>query len=196
MARVGKRLEALGLLPAVLPLEAILAEHELRMLMKLFGIKQLSYGNLSARRDRASFWMTGRGANKSNLTKIGRDILLVTGFDERSGRIRVSVPPGTDRDSRVSVDAVEHHGIYGEFPEVGAILHLHAWLPGIESTAQSYPCGTRELADEVLGLLRRAPDPANAVVGLRNHGITVTGPDLESILDSIEPHLERQVPMS
>ena len=106
--------------------------------------------------------MTGRGADKSNLATIGRDVLLVTGFDERAGRIRVSVPPGADLESRVSVDAVEHHGIYREFPEVGAILHLHAWLPGISSTAQSYPCGTLELAEEVLALLRKAPDPANA----------------------------------
>jgi ribulose-5-phosphate 4-epimerase/fuculose-1-phosphate aldolase len=195
LTRVGSRLETMGLLPAVLPLEEILSDRELRMLMKLFGIKQLSYGNLSARHDETTFWMTGRGVNKAELRKIGRDILLVTGFDEERRRIRISVPPGTDPGTRVSVDAVEHFKIYREFPEVSAILHLHAWLPGIQSTLQSYPCGTIELADEVLSLVRRAPDPADAVVGLRNHGITITGSDLESMLDRVEGRLVRQVPM-
>jgi hypothetical protein len=33
------------------------------------------------------------------------------------------------------------------------------------------------------------------VIGLRNHGITVTGPSLMRILDRIEPRILRQVPM-
>src|SRR5262249_2807126 len=92
MARVGRRLDGLGLLPSVLPLDAILSERDLRLLQKIFGVKQLSYGNLSARRDRDSFWMTGRGVNKGDLRSVGRDMLLVTGFDEDRLRIRVSVP--------------------------------------------------------------------------------------------------------
>ena len=196
MARVGRRLAELNLLPSVLPLDEILSERDRRLVQKIFGIKQLSYGNLSARRDARSFWMTGRGVDKGDLGRIGRDIFLVKGFDEKACAIRLSVPPDHDPSARVSVDAIEHYKIYKAFPRVGAILHVHAWLPGIESTLQSYPCGSLELADEVLALVARAPDPENAVVGLKNHGITVTGPDLETIFESVAGRLERQVPMS
>ena len=195
MVRVGRQLESLWLLPSLLPLDEILSERDRRLLMKVFGVKQLSYGNLSARRDRDSFWMTGRGVNKGDLREIGKDMLLVTGFDEGRLAMRLSVPPGPDRTSRVSVDAIEHFQIYREFPRVGAMIHVHAWLPGIESTLQNYPCGSLELANEVLALVRRAPDPDNAVVGLKNHGITVTGPDLDTIFQRIAGRLERQVPM-
>lgn len=195
LQRVGRKLDGLGLLPSVLPLDEILSERDRRLLMKVFGVKQLSYGNLSARRDAASFWMSGRGVDKANLREIGKDMLLVTGVDEEAGKVRVSVPPGTDPTSRVSVDAVEHALIYREFPGVGAIIHVHAWMPGIDATLQNYPCGTVDLAREVLELVRRAPDPCNAVVGLLNHGITATGPDLDTLFDRIAGRLERQVPM-
>ena len=195
MIRVGKNLDGLGLLPMLLPLDEILSERELRMIHKIFGVKQLSYGNLSARRDRGSFWMTGRGVNKADLKVIGRDLLLVTGFDETRLAMRVSVPPPADRSARVSVDAIEHYKIYRDFPGVGAMIHVHAWLDGIDSTLQNYPCGSMELADEVLSLVAKAPDPDNAVVGLRNHGVTVTGPDIETIFERIGSRLQRQVPM-
>ena len=125
MARVGRRLDALGLLPSVLPLDELLSPRDRRLLQKIFGIKQLSYGNLSTRRDASSFWMTGRGVDKGNLRSIGTDVLLVTGFDDRRLRIRLSVPQGTDPTARVSVDAIEHHRIYEAFPRVGAIIHVH-----------------------------------------------------------------------
>ena len=195
MVRVGRKLDGLGLLPMMLPLDSLLSERELRMIHKIFGVKQLSYGNLSARRDRDAFWMTGRGVNKADLRVIGKDLLLVTGFDPGRLAMRVAVPAGTDPGARVSVDAIEHFKIYREFPGVGAMIHVHAWLPGIESTLQNYPCGSMELADEVLELVRRAPDPANAVVGLKNHGVTVTGPDIETVFDRIAPRLQRTVPM-
>jgi ribulose-5-phosphate 4-epimerase/fuculose-1-phosphate aldolase len=195
MIRVGRRLDRLGLLPSILPLEELLAERERRMLFKLFGIRQLSYGNFSVRHDANSFWMTGRGADKGNLQGVGRDIFLVTGYDPGRNAMRLSVAPGTDPASRVSVDAIEHWVVYRTLPAVGAILHVHAWMDGIPSTQQSYPCGSYELALEVVGLLERATDPARAVVGLRNHGITATGPDLETLFETLAPRLERRVPM-
>ena len=73
---------------------------------------------------------------------------------------------------------------------------MHAWVEGIEATEINYPCGTAELAERVAELMAAAPDPAHAVVGLRNHGITATGESLTEILDRIEPRLLRQVPMS
>jgi len=196
MQRVGRELDGLGLLPTVLPLEDLLSERDRRVLMKVFGITQLSYGNLSTRRDASSFWMTGRGVDKSSLHDVGRHVLLVTGLDADAGRVRVSVPPGTDARARVSVDAVEHAMLYRDFPRIGAILHVHAWLPGIDSTRQSWPCGSVELAQETLDLVARQPDPANAVIGLVNHGITATGPDLDTIFARIASRLERRVPMA
>ena len=79
---------------------------------------------------------------------------------------------------------------------MGAIVHVHAWVDGIEATDVNYPCGTEELARSVADLVRRAPDPEHAIVGLRNHGITVTGPSLKEILDRIEPRVRREVPMT
>ena len=69
-------------------------------------------------------------------------------------------------------------------------------MEGIAATDINYPCGTAELAGAVAALLAAEPDPAHAVIGLRNHGITATGESLSEILDRIEPSLLRQVPMS
>ena len=69
-------------------------------------------------------------------------------------------------------------------------------MDGIEATDVNYPCGTEELARAVAELVAPSADPAHAVVGLRNHGITVTGPSLEEILDRIEPRVLREIPMS
>ena len=69
-------------------------------------------------------------------------------------------------------------------------------MDGIEATDVNYPCGTEELARSVAQLVREDDDPAHAIVGLRNHGITVTGPSLEEILDRIEPRVLREIPMS
>jgi ribulose-5-phosphate 4-epimerase/fuculose-1-phosphate aldolase len=86
--------------------------------------------------------------------------------------------------------------IYQAHPDVGAILHVHAWMEGIPATDINYPCGTEELATSVAELIDRELDPAHAVIGLRNHGITVTGETLSEILDRIEPRVLRQVPMT
>ena len=76
--------------------------------------------------------------------------------------------------------------IYQAHPDVGAILHVHAWMEGIAATDINYPCGTQELAESVADLIDREPDPAHAVIGLRNHGITATGDSLTEILDRIQ----------
>lgn len=191
----GKLLAELGLQPAPFPIKEILSERDLRHVYKLYGITGLSYGNLSARHDERSFWMTGRGVNKANLKVIGKDILLITGFDEKRERIRCSVPKGSDKKARASVDAIEHLLIYEKFPQVGAIMHVHAWMEGVPATQQNYPCGTIELAQEVLSLVSRAPDPSRAVVGLKNHGLTITGHDLDELFERIKGRLIQDVPM-
>jgi len=191
----GVRLGQLDLLPNPFPLEEILTDRELRHVKRLYGIGGLSYGNLSARKDARRFWMSASGVDKSRLETPGRDILLVSDYDSGNGRMVLSVPPDVEP-RRVSVDAIEHWMIYQEHQSVGAILHVHAWVEGITATDVNYPCGTEELARSVAELVRQAPDPDNAIVGLRNHGITVTGPSLGEILDRIEPNVLREIPMT
>ena len=193
--RAGQRLAELDLLPAPWPIEELLSPADLRHVSRLFGIGGLSYGNASARHDGDTFWMSASGVDKSHLQEIGREILLVTGYDQSRGVIRLSVPPGV-KPRRVSVDAIEHLTIYREHPEVGAILHVHGWVPGATSTEAVYPCGTEELAREVAGLVRDAPEPARAVIGMKNHGVTITGSSLDEILERVGPHIVRRVPMS
>jgi ribulose-5-phosphate 4-epimerase/fuculose-1-phosphate aldolase len=96
----------------------------------------------------------------------------------------------------VSVDAIEHWLIYQAHPEVGAIVHVHAWIAGVAAADVNYPCGSEELAHSVSALIDAESDSAHAVVGLRNHGITATGSTLDEILDRIEPHLLTEIPMA
>ena len=195
IAAAGKRMGDLDLLPAPFPVHEFLDERDLRHVMRLYQVGGLSYGNLSARKDADRFWMSASGVDKTQLEQPGRDILLVTGYDEPNATMILSVPPGIEP-RRVSVDAIEHWMIYRAHPEVGAILHVHAWMEGIAATDINYPCGTQELAESVADLIEREPDPAHAVIGLRNHGITATGDTLAEILDRIEPKVLRQVPMT
>jgi hypothetical protein len=191
----GARLGNLDLLPNPFPIEDLLSERELRHVKRLYGIGGLSYGNLSARKDERRFWMSASGVDKTRLDIPSRDILLVSDYDAERGCMVLSVAPEVEP-RRVSVDAIEHWMIYREHPDVHAIVHVHAWMDGIEATDVNYPCGTEELARSVAELVRNAPDPDRAVVGLRNHGITVTGPSLEEVLDRIEPRVLREIPMS
>jgi ribulose-5-phosphate 4-epimerase/fuculose-1-phosphate aldolase len=191
----GARLGDLDLLPAPFPIEDLLDERDLRHVKRLYGIGGLSYGNLSARKDERRFWMSASGVDKSKLEIIGRDILLVSDYDPERNLIILSVPPMVEP-RRVSVDAIEHWMIYQQNPGVGATLHVHAWMQDIPATDVNYPCGTEELAIAVANLLAEEPDPDHAVIGLRNHGITVTGETLSEILDRIEPKVLRQVPMT
>jgi ribulose-5-phosphate 4-epimerase/fuculose-1-phosphate aldolase len=191
----GRRLDELDLLPSPFPVEEYLSGRDLRHMMRLYSAGGLSYGNLSARKDERRFWMSASGVDKSKLEVVGRDILMVSDFDDERGLIVLSVPPGIEP-RRVSVDAIEHWMIYQAHPDVAAILHVHAWMEGIAATDVNYPCGTQELAVAVADLVALEPDPAHAVIGLRNHGITCTGESLAEILDRVAPSVLRQVPMT
>jgi ribulose-5-phosphate 4-epimerase/fuculose-1-phosphate aldolase len=197
--RAGEHLDALDLLPAAFPIEDILSERDLRHVKLLYGIGGLSYGNASSRHTAdgelgPEFWMSASGVDKSALTDIGKHVLLVKGYDAERDTMVLSIPPDV-KPNRVSVDAIEHWMIYREHPDVGAILHVHAWMEGIQSTEINYPCGTVELAGAVAQLVREAPDPGHAVVGQRNHGLTITGESLDEIFDRLEGKLVRNVPM-
>ena len=196
----GKVLDDLGVLPVPFPLKEFLTEAQLRHLYKIYGITGASYGNLSAREripelGQDTFWMTGRGVDKSNLNIIGKDILLVKDFDYENREAILSMPPNYNPKVRVSVDAVEHSMIYKTFPEIGAIIHVNAWINGVLCTRQNYPCGTIELAQEVLDLLKRSDNPLSTAVGLKNHGLTITGKYLQEIFEKFSPVLVREVEM-
>jgi len=200
MIEYSGELGRLGVLPAPFPLGEVLSPEQIQHLYSLFEMKGLSSGNLSARDNipllgGATFWMTARGVDKARIGTVGRDVLLITGFDHEHGQALVSVPPDYDRQARVSVDAVEHEMIYRRHSQVGAIVHVHAWMAGVMCTRQNFPCGTRELAEEVCALLERTDNPSRAVVGLKNHGLTITGPDLGDIFERIRGKLLIEVPM-
>jgi ribulose-5-phosphate 4-epimerase/fuculose-1-phosphate aldolase len=200
ITRAGERLGALDLLPAAFPIEEILSARDLRHVKLLYGIGGLSYGNVSARRvpgpgeSETQYWMSASGVDKSALHEVGRDILLVTGHDTERDIMLLRVPSNVEP-RRVSVDAIEHWMIYREHPDVGAILHVHAWIEGTTATEINYPCGTVELAESVAELVRQAPDPSRAIVGQRNHGLTITGHSLDEIFDRIDGKIVRKVPM-
>ena len=200
ITRAGERLAALDLLPAAFPIEEILSARDLRHVKLLYGIGGLSYGNVSARRDvpdgetEPQCWMSASGVDKSSLREIGRDILLVTGHDAERDIMLLRVPPNVEP-RRVSVDAIEHWMIYREHPSVGAILHVHGWIDGTPSTDVNYPCGTIDLATAVADLVRRSPDPVHAVVGQRNHGLTITGESLDEIFGRVGDRITPRVPM-
>lgn len=193
LADAGRRLGGLGLLPSLVSFEDFLTDDDRRLLRRIFGLQSLSYGNASVREPSGGFWMTGRGVDKSRLELIGRDMLLVTGCDRERGVVSVSVPPGF-ADARVSVDAIEHALLYDSIPGVNAIVHVHAWMDGVDSTQQSWPCGTVELAEEVRALTLRQPNPERATIGLRNHGLTITGESLPEIFERVGMRLHRDVP--
>jgi ribulose-5-phosphate 4-epimerase/fuculose-1-phosphate aldolase len=205
MLRAGRELDALDLLPAAFPIEEILGPRDLRHVMLLFGIGGLSYGNVSVRYlgddldgrpdpNDPVYWMSASGVDKSDLRTVGEHILLVRGYDPERDVMVLSVPPAITP-KRVSVDAIEHWMIYKEHPDVGAILHVHGWIEGTVSTDVNYPCGTLQLAASVADLVRRAPDPSRAVVGLRNHGLTITGHSLDEIFDRVGAKVIPRVPM-
>jgi hypothetical protein len=205
MLHAGRALDALDLLPAPFPIEEILGPRDLRHVQLLYGIGGLSYGNVSARYqgddlpgvpdpDGPVYWMSASGVDKADLRLIGEHILLVRGFDSARETMILSVPPGV-KPRRVSVDAIEHWMIYREHPEVGAILHVHGWIDGTVSTDVNFPCGTLQLAASVADLVRRAPDPSRAVVGLRNHGLTITGHSLDEIFERVGGAIVPRVPM-
>lgn len=195
ITEAGRRLDDLDLLPSPFPLEDYFTPEDFRHVRQLFQMGGLSYGNLSARKDETRFWMSASGVDKSKLEEVGRDILLVTDYIPERRAMRISVAPEVSP-RRVSVDAIEHWMIYREHPGVGAILHVHAWMTDIRSTHINFPCGTFELAETVAELVRAEPDPVHAVIGLKNHGLTITGESLEEIFSRIDGKILRQVPMS
>ncbi|HVB09048.1 MAG TPA: class II aldolase/adducin family protein [Bacillota bacterium] len=190
----SRQLAAMRLLPTPFPVQEVLGPDDMRFLHRLYGIGGLSYGNISVRHDESRFWMSASGVDKGKLGRVGDDILLVKGYDPDRDAMLLSVRPDVEP-HRVSVDAIEHLLIYQEHPDIGAILHVHAWVDGIRTTDINYPCGTMEIGLAVAAALRAEPDPAHATIGLRNHGITAVGPNLHEIFARLADQVQATVPM-
>lgn len=195
LSHSGRKLDEMNLLPAPFPLKELVSERDLRHINKLYGIGGLSYGNLSSRRNENTFWMSASGVNKANMKVVGQDMLLIKGYDTKKNAMQISIPPEIVA-KRASVDAIEHWMIYTEHPDVGAIVHIHAWMDGVKATEINYPCGTLQLAENVAELIRQSENPSEACIGLKNHGLTITGRDLDDIFERIEGRIIPQVPMT
>ena len=139
--------------------------------------------------------MSASGVDKSKLDEPDRDILLVSGYEPADARMVLSVAPDIEP-RRVSVDAIEHWMIY-QRPSGGRRDPARARVDGghrgdrHQLSVRHGRAGRRRR-----DLMAAEPDPAHAVIGLRNHGITATGESLSEILDRIEPRLLRQIPMT
>ena len=194
MREAARVLDRWNLFPTPFPMSEFLPPEDLRHMRHLFGIGGLSYGNLSARLDEERFWMSASGVDKGKIGTVNRDVLLVKTYDPAVRAMRISVRPDSDP-LRVSVDAVEHWGIYQRHPSIGAIIHIHAWVEGVASTSINYPCGTVEMGQAMSDLLDSDPNPGRTIIGLKNHGITATGPDFPDILNRLEGRVLPTVPM-
>ena len=172
------------------------AKRDLRTIKRLYAIGGLSYGNLSARKDADRFWMSASGVDKSKLDEPGRDILLVSGYDADGGQDR----PERAARRRAAPRLGRRDRALDDLPRAPRrSARSSTSTPG--STGSRRPTSTTRAARRsspktVAALVAAAPDPAHAVVGLRNHGITATGDSLGEILERIRPNLLRQVPMS
>lgn len=192
MQEIAQRLDGLDLVPSAVSLEG-LSERARRRFFKVLGVKQVSYGNMSARHDGNSFWMTGRGVDKANLEVIGRDIILVDRFDREARTVHLRVPDGFE-EARSSIDTSIHAVIYDEWPDLGAMVHIHTFVDDIVYTDDHYPCGTVELCDSTLEGLRRTGSPERTILGLANHGLLITGTDLDDCWAQIEARVADMVP--
>lgn len=192
MQRVARQLDRLDLVPPAVPLDE-LSDRARRRYFKVLGLRQISYGNMSARHEGDSFWMTGRGVDKANLEVIGRDIVLVDRFDRDERRLHLRVPPGYG-DARASIDSAIHATIYEAYPGVGAMIHIHVDVDGVVYTDNHYPCGTVELCDSILAGLGRTADPERTILGLTNHGILVTGASVDDAWQQIRARHEAMEP--
>lgn len=193
MMDASKKLAELDLLPPPFPVVEMLDEGDLCHFKRLFGSPGLSYGNFSARHDRSRFWMSASGVDKTDLSTVGRDILLVKNYNPQRNAMVISRLPDIEP-LQASVDAIEHWLIYQDNPAVGGILHLHAWMDDIDVIDTTYPCGTFELGRAVADMIAKNPEPARVAVGLPNHGVTLTGSCLMAIFDRIDGQLLDDIP--
>ena len=159
-------------------------------------------GNVSLRVG-DNVYITPRYMGEHHQWEIGPDDIILA-------RVDGSVLEG--RAERISREGSVHFGIYGEFPEIGAVIHAHPAyclvfacsgreMPSVTAMAEHFkvgtvplvagaPPGTEEMAGHVIDVLKRRRQEGNAlVVMMPNHGVAVAGKDLNEayvILETVE----------
>ncbi len=184
MRRVARALAASGALSLGPPAGEFLSHQDRRHVERLYQGSRMSFGNLSLRHDLHRFWMSTSGVDWEHMEVVGRDVQLVKGYDAPSRALLVSVPPGV-RPHRVSADALTHHLVYRAHPGIGAVVHLHAWLEGVQALVPDYARGSLERAQAVAQFVAAAEDPVHAVVGIDRHGLIATGENLDEIVERL-----------
>ena len=185
----------MNLLPAPFPIEELLSERTSATSSGSTRSGGLSYGNLSARNDESRFWMSASGVNKAELRTPGEHILMVKGYDPEQQRHETQRPAPRAAPPRFGG---RHRALddLHRAPKVGAIVHIHAWMEGIPSTEVNYPCGPSSWPRRWRNWSVSAEEPERAVIGLKNHGLTITGHRPGRIFERIDGKIIRQVPMS
>ena len=90
--QAGKRLDALGLLPAPFPLHEIVPERELRR--SSASTASAASPTATSRCARTRAVLDERvGVDKSNLRQVGKDVLMVKDYEPSTGTMVLSVPP-------------------------------------------------------------------------------------------------------
>ena len=207
MLRAGRALDALDLLPAPFPLEEILPPRDLRQVQLLYGIGGLSYGNVSARYTGGDlpgvpdpggpvYWMSASGVDKADLRMIGEHILLVRGYDAARDVDGAQRPAGREAEARVgrrdrALDDLPRASRGRRDPARARLdrrHRLHRRQLSVRHGAARVGGGRPRAG--------RARIPSRAVVGLRNHGLTITGHSLDEIFDRVGDDIVPRVPMS
>jgi methylthioribulose-1-phosphate dehydratase len=161
-------------------------------------------GNLSARQADGSYWITASGKHKGELTR--RDFLRL----HAGGELLASGRAG----DRPSAEWCLHDAVYGLFPEAGACFHVHTVASNVVSrlAAAQLPLPPIEML-KGLGVADERPEVAIAVFAnhalvpaiaaevkarflaapprlpgflIRDHGLTVWGPDWRAALNHLE----------
>jgi methylthioribulose-1-phosphate dehydratase len=162
-------------------------------------------GNLSARANEDSFWITASGCSKGELT-LGQFVCL-----SNTGDLLIRPTP----QAKPSAEASIHQTIYALFPEARACYHVHSVpatllssqftgdylvLPGIEmikglgiwevdpvvklALFTNHP-HVPQIANDIIARFQQQPPDVPACL-IRNHGITVWGSSCEEARNRVE----------
>lgn len=149
---------------------------------RVLASKDMAPGNAGNISVRAGEGMLIKAGGKSFEELSGKDIVMVVDYDEETNTAKVY--GGLEPSSETPM----HWMIYGEFPDVNAVVHAHdplvlekqglAELLDITMTEKEASYGTVEQAKEVVKGLRKSK-----YVLIRNHGSVSVGRNLEDALD-------------
>ena len=193
--------DGLGVLPAPFPLHELLSEDSIRHIFLIFGMKGLSYGNMSAREripelgghdvlDDGPRESTKPGSRKSARTSCSSAGSTTVRKESWSAFLPITIRGRASRSMPSSTSSSTGH-----FPRSARSSTSTPGSTASSAPARTIPCGTVELAEEVVHMLKRTDCPGRTAVGLKNHGLTITGPCLDEIFGRIQGRLRTEVQM-